>query len=337
MKKLLLMFIFISSLSAVSAQQEKLVNQSIIDMVKIGFTEEVIIAKIQTSECDFNTAIDSLKMLKEKGVGSDIIVAIMKAAKVSQENEEMANDELSGIFIKKEEKLIRIHPTAFSGRKTNTLGAAFSYGLATSKIRSTMLGATSNNIIETTLPEFYFFFERNRNDTSLSNWWFSIATSPNQFVLTELKVKNKQRELETGKVNIYAGSSVGVNENSVIKFRIEEIDEHEYKVIPETPLVPGGEYCFFYQGRIPQGGYSNQAVFDFSISKDIRSFNKYSVGSYVFVIDGDKIKKCQIIDVIVKDGEVCYIGETNLFKKIEWKESNCSLEKKELKSRLPAE
>jgi len=334
MKQLLLIVFFTISTATVNAQQEVLTNQSIIDMLELGFTEDIIVTKINTSKCDFNTEIDALKSLKEKGVNSNIIVAMMKAAKTIQENEEYVNDAISGIFIKDGEKMVRIHPTIFSGTKTNTLGAALSYGIADAKIKSTMLGATSNNIVNTTLPEFYFIFERNRNNISLSDWWFSVATSPNQFALVKLETKGKRRELETGKVNIYAGTSVGVNEETIIKFRITEINDYEYKVVPESPLESGGEYCFFYQGSIPQGGYSNQSVFDFSISKDCKRSNIYPVGSYVFVFIEDKIKKCLIKDVNVENGEIYYTGETSTFKKAKWRESSCSLDKEGLKASI---
>lgn len=334
MKQLLLLILFTISTATINAQQEVLTNQSIIDMLELGFTEDIIVTKISTSKCDFNTEIDALKSLKEKGINSNIIVAMMKAAKAIQENEEYANDAMSGIFIKDGEKMIRIHSTVFSGTKTNTLGAALSYGIADAKIKSTMLGATSNNTVNTTLPEFYFFFERNRNNISLSNWWFSVATSPNQFALVKLETKGKRRELETGKVNIYAGTSVGVNEETTIKFHITEINEYEYKVVPESPLESGGEYCFFYQGSIPQGGYSNQSVFDFSISKTCKRSNAYPVGSYVFVFIENKIKKCLIKDVNVENGEIYYTGETSTFKKAKWRESSCSLDKEELKATI---
>ena len=331
MKKLLLA-ILIACLSATDAkaQQEILTNQSILDMLELEFSEEVIITKINTSQCEFMTSIDDLKSLKEKGVSNNIIVAMMKVEKSNQNTTTFSNDAVSGIFFKKGEKMIRIRPTAFSGTKTNTLGTAFTYGIANSTVKSTMIGSTSNNIIETTLPEFYFLFEHNPDKSSLSDWWFAVATSPDQFVLARLDVKGKRRELETGKVNVYAGSSMGVSEEAAIKFHIEEINEHEYKVIPETPLKPGGEYCFFYQGSIPQGGYNNQAVFDFSVSESCRRSNKYPVGSHVFIRVNNKIKKCKITDVNAKNGEIYYTGETSSYKEYEWKEADCSSDKEDL-------
>lgn len=327
-KNFLLIFFIVLSISPIKAQQEIITNQSVLDMISIGFTEDIIITKINTSQCEFNTSMEDLKSLKEKGVSSKIIVAMINAAKDVQQKADDAVNATSGIFYKKDGQMIRIHPTTFTGTKANP------YGIAGTKVKSIMLRETSNNIVDTTLPEFYFIFERKKNESH--SWWFSVATSPNQFALVKLKVRNKRRELETGKINLYTGTSIGVNEENCIKFHITEITPHEYKVVPESPLEAGGEYCFFYQGIIPQGGYTNQVVFDFSTAKVCKS-STYPVGSYVYVLIGDKIKNCVIKEVIIRDGEIHYAGETTTFKKVEWTGSCCSLDKEELKASILGE
>ena len=52
------------------AQEEILTNQSILDMMELGFTNDVIVGKIETSKSSFDTTVDALKALKEKGVGN---------------------------------------------------------------------------------------------------------------------------------------------------------------------------------------------------------------------------------------------------------------------------
>lgn len=161
---------------------------------------------------------------------------------------------------------VRILPSVFSGTKTNTLGAAFSYGIASSKIKSTMNRPSSVNVVKNTKPVFIFYFARNNNNFAIgaSNWWFATASSPNEFVLVKLVQKKKTREMVTGKVNLYSGVNIGVDQKYIVDFDIETIDDFTYKVYPKIDFEPG-EYCFYYQGTIPQGGYTNQSVFDFSI------------------------------------------------------------------------
>ncbi|MDD3040150.1 hypothetical protein [Bacteroides sp.] len=327
MKKLILLFIFLLAGYTISNAQEVLTNQSVIDMLEIGLGEDVIIAKITTSECDFSISINDLKDLKEKGVSDNIIIAMVKQEK---DNNEQSKTLLPGLYFNDNDSLIKIFPTTFSGTKTNTLGSAFSYGIASAKIKSTMPGSSSKNIVNTVTPEFIFLFDKKQENAPLSEWWFSVASSPSQFVLVKLNKKEKSRELGTGKVNVYAGSSMGIDEESIIKFTISKTNDFEFKVIPEDILQPG-EYCFFYQGVIPQGGYTNQSVFDFSIPMNCRYPSKFRHGQRVWVQIEGKIKNCNIIDIKIKDGEVHYEGEmTNSLKKVEWLETDCAKSKKEL-------
>lgn len=268
MKKTLLLILtaFFISITA-SAQNEKLTNQSILDMIELVFSEDVILTKIKTSEVDFDTSIDALKELKSKGVGDAIIMSIMNGDKKQEKINGEITDNRTGIYINNNDQFTKILPTVFSGTKTNTLGSAFSYGIASSKIKSVMNNAESTNVITTDTPEFWFYFAQKDNDSfnvGASNWWFASATSPNEFALVKLNKKKNKRELVTGKVNVYAGTSIGIDEKYAIPFNIEIINDYTYKVTPKEAIEPG-EYCFFYQGTIPQGGFTNQSVFDFSV------------------------------------------------------------------------
>lgn len=261
MKRILLIATAIIALNAnVNAQESNINNQSVKDMIGLGFSEDIIISKIEGSECDFNTDIEALKALKEAGVSDEILKAMLTVnSNANKEKEEVR----TGIFYNDK----KILPTVFSGTKTNTLGASFSYGIASAKIKSVLNGATSNNVVETTDPTFMFVFSNNSNNAfanASQNWWFTAATSPNEFVLVKLSEKKNKREMNTGKVNVYSGTSIGIDEKYTIPFNIEAINDYTFKVKPKENLE-SGEYCFFYQGTIPQGGITNQSVFDFSI------------------------------------------------------------------------
>lgn len=280
MKKIITLLVFgiLSIPCIVCAQEKKMTNETVMNMLELGFSEDVIASKISASECEFDTSIETLQLMKEAGVSSGIIVAMLNKQKENREEEEANKEIVTGIFYEENNQLVRIYPTSFSGTKTSTLGSALTYGLADSKIRSTMVGASSRNVIKTTYPEFYFFFAKKEKENSSIDWWFSVAPSPHQFVLSKLKAKKNRRELGTGKVNLYSGSSIGVDENDIIGIKIQHVGGNAFKVTPEKVLEPG-EYCFFYQGMIPMGGYNNQAVFDFSISPNADS----SISKYVIL------------------------------------------------------
>lgn len=268
MKKVLFLIVLALCFNTnIFAQDEKLTNQSILDMMELGFSEEIIITKIKTSEVEFDTSIDALKTLKAKGVSDEVIKSIMNGNKKQEETNSNVSENRTGIYLNNDGEYIKILPTVFSGTKTNTLGSAFSYGIASAKIKSVMNNAESTNVVNKDIPEFWFYFAQKNNDSfnvGASNWWFASASSPNEFALVKLNQKKNKRELVTGKVNVYAGSSLGVDEKYTIPFEIEIINDYTYKVVPKEPLEMG-EYCFFYQGTIPQGGFTNQSVFDFSI------------------------------------------------------------------------
>ena len=78
MKKYLYLLLFIPLMSI---GQETLNNQSVIDMIEIGFEEQVIIDKIESTSSDFDTSIESLKSLKQSGVSSSVLSAMLKASK----------------------------------------------------------------------------------------------------------------------------------------------------------------------------------------------------------------------------------------------------------------
>jgi len=56
-------------------------NQDVIKMVKAGLDDSIIIAKIKTSACQFDTAPDSLIQLKQSGVSSAVMRVMTTAPK----------------------------------------------------------------------------------------------------------------------------------------------------------------------------------------------------------------------------------------------------------------
>ena len=81
MKKLTLLYaLLIFCFSSFS--QEVLDNQSVIDMVELGFDEQVIIDKIESTNSNFSTSIEKLKSLKLLGVTQNILSIMIKESKV---------------------------------------------------------------------------------------------------------------------------------------------------------------------------------------------------------------------------------------------------------------
>jgi hypothetical protein len=56
-----------------------LTNQDILDMTSAGLPPEVLIAKIQSGSCDFDTTPQALKGLKAGGISDSVILTMVKA------------------------------------------------------------------------------------------------------------------------------------------------------------------------------------------------------------------------------------------------------------------
>lgn len=267
LKKVFFPFLLCIFSYAVNAQ-EVITNESIVQMVELGFDDTTIIDKIYTSDVKFDATIAGLSKLKKAGVSNEVISLVMEKSKQNTKSK-------TGIyFVNKDGEDELIQPAVFSGKNSNQVAQKLVSGLINAKKKARLPRTTSNNVIKTNTPEFTFKFNpattevdnlqnTQGNQAGLLNWWFRVASNPNEFVLVKLKVREKQnlREVITGKSN-WLSSNEGVDPKLAIGFDIEQIEGNVFKVTP-TSLEPG-EYAFLYQGQVPQGR-QNQSVFDFSI------------------------------------------------------------------------
>src|SRR5258706_5216538 len=58
-----------------------LTNEDVTTLLKSGLTSEIVIAKINSSACDFNTSTTSLQDLKTAGVPDPVILAMVQSPK----------------------------------------------------------------------------------------------------------------------------------------------------------------------------------------------------------------------------------------------------------------
>jgi hypothetical protein len=257
--------IFIFLFTTINAQ-EIITNESIIQMKDLGFDESIIISKIESSDVNFDSSIDALTKLKKSGLSPSVISLVMEKSKYNTKSK-------TGIYFLSDKKLKPILPSVFSGSNTNAVAQKLVSGLINSKEKSQLPKVQSNNVINTRSPEFTFIFDPETEadnmqnyqgqNPNIFNWWFRVATSPNEFVLVKMRVKKSKnlREVITAKNSAFTSSN-GIDPKLSIPFSIDVIGNNKYKVTPDN-LEPG-EYCFIYQGNVPNGR-TNQSVFDFSI------------------------------------------------------------------------
>ncbi len=63
--------------------QEKLKNQDVLEMIKMGLSETIIITKIKSSASEFDTSTKALQELKTVGVSDAIILAMVQSGTVN--------------------------------------------------------------------------------------------------------------------------------------------------------------------------------------------------------------------------------------------------------------
>jgi hypothetical protein len=70
----------VQNASAQQGAEERLSNKSIIELTKGGLADSVIIKKIKSSKCNFDTSTDALVSLRKAGVSNQVISAMVEAA-----------------------------------------------------------------------------------------------------------------------------------------------------------------------------------------------------------------------------------------------------------------
>lgn len=57
-----------------------LTNQDVIDLVKAGFSSDIVLAKIRSSACNFDTSLAAMKSLKNANVPDSVVLAMVQAS-----------------------------------------------------------------------------------------------------------------------------------------------------------------------------------------------------------------------------------------------------------------
>jgi hypothetical protein len=288
-------FIALTFIQINSAQtkREALTNAKIIEMVKLGLDDEIIVEKIRQSECQCDTSTGGLAQLKTAKVSNAIIMAMLGSSPGSRtdgdrnknnssnlpvrENvaksgnaDEKALSKISepGIYLFENGEMKAIEPSVFSGTKMNPLMGALTYGIKKTKYRAKVRGKSANMQTAGTQPEFYFVFNpeyKNSGAAMAGLFWGMPATSPAEFVMVQMKQKEASREAVMGEYGTFTGMSMGARDEDIREYSFEKIKPGIYKVVPKTALGTG-EYCFYYAGNVVGIGFAGGKVFDFTIT-----------------------------------------------------------------------
>jgi hypothetical protein len=261
MRKMHLLFwgsLVIALFSSAQGTGEVLNNQHITDMLKAGFSKELIISKIENSDCKFNTSTQALIELKKQRVPEDIITAMLnknsgkKPNPVSpQHNDVKSNQGSSTVDL---EILNLIHSW---DKKTNAK-IPLERTTAQMKTRSKALGYGGVNVV----------FEAPGEKSSVrfkdSLIFFIVNTGgapPDGFVLYKLTVKKKYRQAVSANYSPIGGMK---GSEGVYSVNIRSLKNGLFELTPTNPLAKG-EYFFALKSTNNALTTSNAEVYAFGI------------------------------------------------------------------------
>lgn len=128
-------------------------------MKDLGFSDEVIVSKNNSSDYKFETSISELSKLKKAGLLPEIISMVMeKSVHNTKSKTGIYYDNPNG-----EQTLIQ--PTIFSGTSTNAAAQVLVSSFINSKEKATLPKMTSNNVINSATSVFTFVFDVSSSGT----------------------------------------------------------------------------------------------------------------------------------------------------------------------------
>lgn len=256
-----------------AATAETMDNKSIVTLVGAGIGPDLIIDKINTEMCGYDVSMDSIIALKQKGVGDEVIGAMVRRCATLGQERGISGDNSSadplvmhspGIYAferNADDAVLRmVRPSKSSGEKTTGNGSL----IFPFKTKMVIPGANSHISVPASAPEFYFYFDV--SDEKVSDFGMedsAAAQSPSEFTLVALTPKKDRRELTVGKASFYLGVAVGVKKGvdskSSLPFEVSEVAAGIFKVVPADTLAVG-EYAFVFTGA---NGAAR--IYDFSV------------------------------------------------------------------------
>ena len=260
-----------------SAFPERLDNATVIALVKAGLGPEAVIAKINASRGSFDTSTNSLIRLKQAGVPDSVIAAMLQRSQSPVVVNAVADNtnpnplvaHAPGIYLldrRAAGRMFRIDPTVSNQVKTSgLLGYAFSYGLASMKMKTVIPNPAARAQTTDRRPVFYFYFDQSSPLAAMSQFGSSFglaASSPNEFSLVRFDQKRNHREATVGSFNI-GGMKSGVSDKARVPFSYEDVAPGVFKVAPSADLQPG-QYGFVIS--MSAGAGMAARIFDFSVS-----------------------------------------------------------------------
>ena len=247
-----------ASATAPVSAQEVMTNETVIQMVKAGFSESVILAKMRSSQTKFDTRTDALIELKKAGVPEKVMQAIVSGGAPPASSAPAASAPAASAPA-------MAAPAPQGGRRGPI------YHLAGGK-QVELIGSSGD--IETSRAPFsgrktelVIAGNKAKYRTADRQPVFLTSADPADVVLVKLDPGKNDRNLRisgSSYVGPYAGSvsQKGIRSEDRIDFEAERDQRGLTRIRPRAPLAPG-EFAFVFtrtSGTMPQG-----VLYDFGV------------------------------------------------------------------------
>jgi len=256
--------------SASLAKPEALTNSDVLKMVEAKLADDLIISKIKTSTCNFDTSIDAILKLKAAGASDAVIRAMVDASPTTKAVVKEAsakepapdpNNPMSphpiGIYWKTnqgaDKRLVRLEPFTYSQGRCGP-------GVFKMTCKIVINGERAALRITEAAPEFWFYFATEKEAFSSSG-----PSSTDDFVLAKLEKKSKERQLFVGQGGGFTGIKMGVRSQDKVAVESKQIAPGIYQARPIRPLEPG-EYAFM-RAAVTMESASSGKLFDFGVDR----------------------------------------------------------------------
>ena len=263
-----------------SAFHKRFTNQDVIEMTKMGISEDVIIAKIRAAGAGdqdalrLDTSVAGLRALKEANVPDSVIKVMINpgpapapvAAASAGSAPAAGNPDLPppevGVYWKEASKFVLIQGQAVTNTKAGgRAGSFFTNGMRNEHWDATIEGPASRNVVRDRRPTFYLYVPD--------------GIDASDYLLIHLNKKSDHREFQIGSFGGITGGKSGVKRDKEVSMQSEHVGIRTYKITLDGELKPG-EYAFFNgtgqantmagaRGGNRSGGAASGRVWDFTI------------------------------------------------------------------------
>ena len=270
---LLILFFGFAPVAVSFAADEVLTDSSIIELQGLNMGDAVIIEKIKTSQCNFDTSIEALKKLKAANVSGPVITAMLAkgaapaaaAASAPASNNDPATPHSPGLWVLLETNGVKtLTKLSWETPAEITHGGFIGpFGIGKYSTTARFTGTRSALQLSQAKPEFYLY-------TGGTSYEDLMVDSPNQVTLAQFTVlpadakrNANERAVDVGTTGAYA-SSHGVDRKAVRELVATRIADTIFKLVPHDDLADG-EYGFCSSDAANVYGGMRQRFYTFGI------------------------------------------------------------------------